>query len=276
MQLQWIRDLHEVLRTPWMDIFFKGWNYVDTLYFDIIVIAFVWYLWNKRIGARLLYALMMSLILNKLLKGAFHQPRPCQVDPSVGVVCCTSFGFPSGAAQTAVILVGCVFIECKRSLYRWFAVIFAAFLCFSRVYLGMHYPTDILGGLVVGGVLVLAYKKLFPLVEKMWRVAAIAFPFFLLVLGQFLPVSPTWIYYLFFVNLGVGVGLIMDKKSETKSMQLRIMQTLSVIFGLGVLFAAGFIFPAFQFLWDFSEGLWLSFLGARLIVDIKKFKNFGF
>ena len=105
MQLQWIRNLQKVLRSPWMDGFFKVWNFVDTAYFSIIAITLVWYLWDRRIGIRLFYILVISMLSNKLLKEFFHQPRPCQIDPSVGILCFSSGGFPSGALEKGTGLV---------------------------------------------------------------------------------------------------------------------------------------------------------------------------
>ncbi len=262
VQLQWIQALHQALRSSWMDVFFKCWNYVDTSYFVIAVIVLVWYLWNKRTGAYLFYAFIVSCILNQILKEVFHQPRPCQIDPLVGVLCFSSPGFPSGGAQTATILSGFVFFESKRIFYRWLAVIFALFVYFSRVYLGVHYPTDILGGIVVGGVILFACKTLFPVMERMWKVAAIGFPFVILLLFYLgLPVDSS----LFFSTLGVGVGLLMHKKSRGKTARVRVLQTCSVLGGLVVLFVAGAFFPAFACLWNFAKGYWLSFLGARLV-----------
>jgi undecaprenyl-diphosphatase len=259
IQLQWILSLQEALRSPWMDYFFRAWNFVDTAYFALIVISLVWYLWDRRIGIRLFYILIMSLVLNKLLKDFFHQPRPCQIDPLVGLLCPTSPGFPSGAAQTAILLCGLVFIECQRVLYRYLAVAFALLLCFSRVYLGVHYPSDILGGLVVGSLLLLMYGKGFSLFKKIWKPAALSFPFLLLLL------PPSLSLPLFFATLGVAAGLMTYEKcaiQKVKSLGRRGWQVFIVIGGLCLLFGIGYLFPRLGILWDFGRGYWLSFLGG--------------
>jgi hypothetical protein len=76
MQLQWIRDLQNGLRSPWMDAFFKGWDFVDSFYFSLLVISLVLCLWDRRIGIRLFYILVMSYVSNQFLKVAFHHPDP--------------------------------------------------------------------------------------------------------------------------------------------------------------------------------------------------------
>ena len=267
VQLRWIHDLQNCLRSPWMDSFFTAWNLVDSLYFSTLVIALVWYLWDRRIGIWLFYLLIISFALNKFLKVLFHGPRPCQIDPLVGIICSDSPGFPSGAAQSAAIYFGIVWLECRRLLYRYLVAIFSALLCFSRVYLGQHYFTDILGGLLVGALLVVAYKKLFPFLEKQWKLLAIVFPFSLLfLLGT--SISRTEIYYVFFAVLGVAFGLITQEKigvQKISSFKIRVMQLVSVIVGLSILFVIEQACPRLVLLWSFVEGYWLSFLGGWLV-----------
>jgi len=167
-----------------MDYFFIAWNYVDTLAFSILLISVVWYLIDRPIGIRLLYIFLLGAVINKFLKGFFGLPRPCQIDSLVGILCLPSPGFPSGAAQSAILIAGIIWIESCKRLYRWLGVLFALFLSFSRIYLGLHFFSDILGGWIVGGVLLLVYSKLFPLFEKNWRRYLFLFPILLLVIAQ--------------------------------------------------------------------------------------------
>ncbi len=270
-QLQWIRDLQHALRSPFMDGFFIAWNYVDTLYFSLIAISLVWYLWDRRIGIRFFYVMALSLVLVKFLKALFNEPRPSQIDPTVGILSFHSPGFPSGAAQTAAIAFGLVCIECKQHLYRYLALIFAILLCFSRVYLGAHFLTDILGGLIVGGLLILTYWKIFPLFEKSWKLAALALPFVLLLMSFYPSITLSSMSYLFFALLGVYVGLISKPIPTEKKFSKRALPAFTVIAGLCVLFFAIEILPHLEILWYFGEGYWLSFLGAWFVQKRKSF-----
>ena len=269
-QLQWIREMQEALRSPWLDQFFIAWNHVDGLYFSMTAIALTWYLWDRKIGIRLFYILVISFALNKILKIVFGQPRPCHVDPLVGILCFKTPGIPSGGAQSAVIYAGIVFMHCRKVLYRVLILLFAFFLCFSRVYLGVHYPTDVLGGIGVGLALLALYKWGFPLFEKRWKIAAIAFPFLLLVLGKIFSDRANWFHEFFFISLGVAIGLLLSVKTSPKSLPFRIFQTVSVIAGVCLLMAGQKTYPAWTFLWAFAEGLWLSFLGGWWVQVIRE------
>ncbi|MBI2743802.1 MAG: phosphatase PAP2 family protein [Chlamydiales bacterium] len=264
-ELQWIHKLQEWMRSPWMDQFFICWNYVDSHAFVFVLIATIWYLVSRRVGIKMAYILILSAVVSKVLKGFFDLPRPCQLDPSVGVLCFSTPGFPSGAAQTAVLYAGIAFIECKNQLFRWSALIFALMLCFSRVYLGVHFFTDILGGLAVGAGLLLIYWKLFPLAEKKWKVAIFAFPLLLLAIGQL------GALYLACHSLGIGCGLLLGEKQQ-KILWIGLAQLIVVFLGVWFGEMGTTLYPSLKFLLGFATGFWISYLGAVLVR--KSTKNF--
>lgn len=71
-----------------------------------------------------------------------------------------TYSFPSGHATLSFALAACIVILCWRTRWRWHisgvAVTYVALVGFSRLYLGVHYPTDILAGWIVSGVWVVA------------------------------------------------------------------------------------------------------------------------
>jgi undecaprenyl-diphosphatase len=113
---------------------------------------FLWGGWKGRLMA--VIALLLLLVSNgasELIKLWVERPRPCQVLQAVRIlVGCSggSFSFPSSHAANVTaqaLLFG--------SFYRPLAVplfLVAAAVSYSRVYVGVHYPTDVIGGALVG------------------------------------------------------------------------------------------------------------------------------
>lgn len=114
---------------------------------------------DARAGRAIGIALMLSFMLNQYAKGAFDTPRPFALDPGVGrteraVAGALGPGFPSGHAQSTVTFWGLGAVLARRSWFTALAVAVIALVAFSRVYLGVHVPFDVVGGLVLGALVV--------------------------------------------------------------------------------------------------------------------------
>jgi membrane-associated phospholipid phosphatase len=106
---------------------------------------------DARLWLRLSVYLFASIWLNEVLKVGLHQPRPFWLSQQVQVMGPDgSFGFPSGHAQHAVVMWGLLAAASHRP-WAWPAAALAAFLIgLSRVYLGVHFPSDVVGGWLIG------------------------------------------------------------------------------------------------------------------------------
>lgn len=156
----WLIQFIHTFRTPLSDSFFIACHFFDTIYFFLLLIPALWLVGHRLIAYKMVLIFLLSLALNQLLKGFFGLPRPYHLDPTLTMVTVSSHGFPSGAAQSAVLLCGILLKE-WRSHWRWLVgPLFASLLCFSRIYLGLHFPSDILGGLVSGGFLLWIYQQM--------------------------------------------------------------------------------------------------------------------
>lgn len=144
-------------RTWFWNYFFLGWNFVDTQFFFVLLISLVWIFVNRKWGIRLFLMSAVSRIFIVFLKEFFQLPRPYLEDPTLPLIFVGGMGFPSGAAQTSIWLPG-LWIYSSRSTLSWvIGVPFGILLSFSRVYLGVHYPSDLIGGWVAGTTLLLLY-----------------------------------------------------------------------------------------------------------------------
>jgi undecaprenyl-diphosphatase len=120
-----------------------------------LVAALFWWRKLRREGLVLLVAMVGAASLNTALKLYFRRARP---DPSWGLVQERSFSFPSGHSVSAVVLYGILVYLGMRHLHtlaQRIALIVVALVLIvgigvSRIYLGAHYPSDVLAGYFVG------------------------------------------------------------------------------------------------------------------------------
>lgn len=117
----------------------------------------------RRVGMAVLLGLIFTIIVgNVFIKGLVMRTRPCYDFPGVSVAsvlpAVTSYSFPSGhtfssfAAATAIACFG-------RKWWTICAYGVALIMGFSRIYLFVHYPSDVLIGLVLGIIFgILAWK----------------------------------------------------------------------------------------------------------------------
>ena len=107
---------------------------------------------TRRAGVALLVALMLGHVLgNGALKHIFARVRPCNVNPAVNLLLARphSYSLPSGHACLAFCTIATLYLAHLRALL-WPALAVGLLVCFSRMYLYVHFPTDILAGAALG------------------------------------------------------------------------------------------------------------------------------
>ena len=126
----------------------------------LVLLAAFLYFRRKRMAALLGMTMIGMVVLDEALKLAFHRPRPMAFfgpTPS-------SYSFPSGHAFGALCLYGvlaAILVPRVRGRIAkwaiWLAAVFLiAMIGFSRIYLGVHYPSDVIAGYAAGAVWVAA------------------------------------------------------------------------------------------------------------------------
>lgn len=106
--------------------------------------------WRRAGAAMLLSLIMMFLICNVMLKPLVARERPCWADQGVELLVPEprDYSFPSGHTYAAFTAAAALYYYHRKAGLA--AFVFASVIAFSRLYLFVHYPSDVLGGLLLG------------------------------------------------------------------------------------------------------------------------------
>jgi membrane-associated phospholipid phosphatase len=103
------------------------------------------------LGIRAGLFLLINSGVNSVLKILFHSPRPYWYSEDVKAYSAeSSFGLPSGHAQTSVVVWGTIAQYVRRWWVWILAILTMLFIGLSRIYLGVHFPSDVLFGWLIG------------------------------------------------------------------------------------------------------------------------------
>ena len=126
---------------------------------------------TRKCGIMVLGALLVMLVVNNIiLKNLIARPRPCATYPELVelVKIPTSYSFPSGHTVSAMAVAFTVLSQHKK--LGIVTLVMAFLMGLSRLYVGVHFPTDVYGGIIVGAAIAFAVycaeKKITPFIMK--------------------------------------------------------------------------------------------------------------
>lgn len=142
-------DMHWVvaLRKPTLTSFFKIFLFFASDLFYLTVVSIGYWGWNRSLFKELGVLVCVCTLLNVALKQVLDLPRP-SIEHLVETL--GTGGFPSGDVQVAMAFWMFLILSLKKQDLWYLATIFVTFIGLSRLYLGVHSPLDLLGGLVIG------------------------------------------------------------------------------------------------------------------------------
>lgn len=118
----------------------------------VFLIVTLWFAFDKKFAQKLLFITMASMSVNGVIKNIAQVPRPF----ASGEVTCvrpetaTGYSFPSGHTQNFTTWTSLTAMQLKKKWFTVLVTILILLVAFSRVYLGAHYPSDVVVSVVIG------------------------------------------------------------------------------------------------------------------------------
>ncbi len=271
--------------SPALWSFFEAITFMGEEYFYLLFVPILYWSVDAATGARVGFAFLISAYVNPILKDIFMQPRPYELNPDVSDHLVAGSGMPSGHAQSSIFVWGVLAAQVKRPWFWILAMIIAFLIGFSRIYLGVHFPHQVLAGWAVGAVLLGLFLLLdHPIEHAVSRLSLV--PQLLVTLG--IPALMALLYphddtvSAAAVMAGFGSGLVLCLRfvpySAAGLWWQRIVRSiiglvvlLTLYFGLSAIFpgeeAGEIAFYSFRFLRYGTLGLWIG-LGAPWLFSV--------
>ncbi|HJJ08975.1 MAG TPA: phosphatase PAP2 family protein [Clostridiaceae bacterium] len=128
-------------------------NFGGAVFLSIATIALLLLIKNKKIGLSIFSNIVIITILNQLLKRILRRPRPTEFR----IVEETGYSFPSGHSMVSMAFYGyliyLIYRYIKNKYIKWSLIVLLSILIcligISRIYLGVHYTSDVLGGFLL-------------------------------------------------------------------------------------------------------------------------------
>lgn len=154
------------IRNPVFDFFFSLVTHLgEETFFLVIAIFFFWCI-NKREGYYILITGLVGTVVNQVAKLFFRVPRPWVLDPEFEIIEAareeaTGYSFPSGHTQNIAGTFGSMAAFKRERRNTIICVVIIVLVAFSRMYLGVHTPLDVIVSLLVALGLVLGLRPIF-------------------------------------------------------------------------------------------------------------------
>ncbi|MEG6587053.1 phosphatase PAP2 family protein [Dendrosporobacter sp. 1207_IL3150] len=142
--------LVQQFRTPFLDDLFRIITLMGEEEFYLAALPII--LWNLEysVAIRLISCILLSHYFNTFIKDIVSQPRPFIYNAAVQLTPASGYSFPSNHAQNGLVFWGGLGYSLQKKSLFMAAGVIAFLIGVSRVYLGVHFPSDILAGWVFG------------------------------------------------------------------------------------------------------------------------------
>lgn len=128
--------------------------------FYMLIMPILYWCVDAVLGLRIGIMLVLSGTLNGIIKLVFKSPRPYWVDKTVTAhISESSFGLPSGHAMNAMSVWGLLTASIRKKGFRAVLIALIILIGVSRIYLGVHFTSDVLVGWLLGAIVLMLYIR---------------------------------------------------------------------------------------------------------------------
>jgi len=231
----------------------------------LILFSFFFLIFEDRITLKLLTLLIISYLTNSILKNIFKFPRPDEkIVKPIYTESGGGYGFPSGHSQNSTVLWIGLYLTFRKNYLMIISIVLITLISISRLYLGLHFLFDVVGGIVIGLLILLfCFKYIDKFIEKLLSLnfGIILIVSIILLLSSFFIKEFSLILNSF---SGILIGINLSKnfdyvKLDFKKVLYRIFICYSIFFCLIYLIKI----TNLNFIYFFI-GLWITYF-SRLI-----------
>jgi len=204
------------LGSPFVDDLFLAITTMGSLPAYFFLASLVLWCFSKKTGIRAMYLVLFSGFAAIFAKNLFSMPRPPEYLHKIPE---NEFGFPSGHATLSAGFWGYMGGRIKSRLIIAAGAIVILFVSFSRIYLGVHYPGDVVGGIVLGLLAALLFFKADRISDKIGKlsrntvyIAALLLPAILVAIAYFQRGLLEEQVKIGLVMAGAGMGYLLEEE----------------------------------------------------------------
>lgn len=211
----------------------------------IIVLSFLYWCYDKRFGRFVMQNTIIGLVLNGLIKNVAlrrrpyfdHEGiecyRPVEKGEDINDIAAQGFSFPSAHSMNSTIVYGSIARYVSKKLFVILAMIIPILVGISRVVVGVHYPTDVMVGWLLGTIIVFTFPVIYKKVGKAKRPIVNLVIFLVCAIGFFY--CKTTDYY---TGMGVMAGFYLATEFEERFVNFEeTKQLLEILLRMALGFA---------------------------------------
>jgi len=261
------------IRSPFSDAFFFFISFFGTHVFYIILLPFLYWCVDKKYAYGIFIIFLISSWSNAVAKDLLLHPRPYNLNEAVKIGKTSGYGIPSGHAQQSLVVGVSLSLWLKNRFFTYFSVAAILLIALSRVYLGVHFPTDIFGGWLLGSIILFI---LWPFSDRIVIFLSGFSPYVLSAVSVIIPallsliLASKWSVMSMGALSGVCAGLIIEKKylnfQETKNLKAAVPRYITGAAILMLIFSVDNILSGMKvpyylimvFVHSWILGIWVS------------------